>query len=246
MKPGMKRTSPPKLSERLGGLVQMLKAADTTYTTVADIGCDHGWIAITLILEGVAKRVIASDVVPGPLERAVEHIAQYGLEDRISTVLASGMEHLSKGDTDAALIAGMGGFLIRDILNEAAGRDALCDHLVLQPQNGWDEVRRCLWKNGYGILWENMIYEDGKFYVIIGAQKGAKERDFPQKDLAEKFGACLLEEKHPVLRRYLENEHRKFEEILERLLQSGNPGEEIKEKLSDLERALDIINTPGV
>ncbi len=239
----MKRTSPPKLSHRLSALVSMLQASDSHYGSVADIGCDHGWIAITLILENVAEKVIASDIRPGPLERAIEHIAQFGLEDRIQTVLAGGMEHLSKGDVDAALIAGMGGFLIRDILKEAAGREAICEHLVLQPQNGWEEVRRCLWDSGYGITHEDMVFEDGKFYVIIRGEKGAKEPEFSQKDLAEKFGPILLKEKHPVLLQYLETEQEKFKQILERLSQSGNPGDEVKEKLSDLERALDIINT---
>ncbi|MCR5283897.1 MAG: class I SAM-dependent methyltransferase [Lachnospiraceae bacterium] len=239
----MKRNAPPKLSERLRALVSMLKLSNPHFERAADIGCDHGWIAISLILEGIAEQVIASDIRPGPLERAIEHIAEYGLEDRIRAVLSGGMEHLSKNDTDAALIAGMGGFLIRDILEEAAGRDALCDCLVLQPQNGWDEVRRCLGKNGYDILHENMVCEDGKFYVIMGAKRAAEGSVVPLRDLEEKYGPVLLREKHPVLLRYLENEHEKFAEVQRRLLQSGNPGETVKEKLSDLERALDIMNT---
>ncbi len=243
----MKRQSPPRLSARLRALMDMMMASGSHYESAADIGCDHGWIAISLILDQVADRVIASDVREGPLERAVEHVKEYGLSDRIDTVLAGGMEHLQKGKVDAALIAGMGGFLIRDILKEAAGRDALCNTLVLQPQNGWEEVRRCVWSLGYAIIREDMVLEDGKYYVILRAEKEQQEtrREQAQKtDLEEKFGPLLLESRHAVLKQYLLTEKEKFEEILKRLEKAGNQGTEQKERLESIDRALAYWKEP--
>ena len=37
---------------------------------VADIGTDHGYLAIYLLRSGRARRVLAADIAPQPLERA--------------------------------------------------------------------------------------------------------------------------------------------------------------------------------
>ena len=73
----------PHLSHRLQAIVDLL-GDGTHYEVVADVGCDHGWVSITLIQKGIADKVIASDVRSGPLERAKEHVAQYE---------AGGMDH---------------------------------------------------------------------------------------------------------------------------------------------------------
>ena len=40
---------------------------------VADIGCDHGYLALHLLPTGVARSVIASDINEGPLRSAVRN-----------------------------------------------------------------------------------------------------------------------------------------------------------------------------
>ena len=57
------------LSERLTAVARMV----TTGLTVADVGCDHGYLAIYLIETGRSPGVIATDINRGPLERAKEH-----------------------------------------------------------------------------------------------------------------------------------------------------------------------------
>ena len=40
---------------------------------VADIGCDHGYLGIYLLKNGIASSVIASDVREGPLQSAIRN-----------------------------------------------------------------------------------------------------------------------------------------------------------------------------
>ena len=37
---------------------------------IADIGTDHGYLGIWLLQQGIARSVIAADIVPGPLSAA--------------------------------------------------------------------------------------------------------------------------------------------------------------------------------
>lgn len=108
-----------QLSERLRAVAALVMSGGT----VADIGTDHAYIPIYLIQTDAVSRAIAMDVNPGPLSRAREHIAQYGLESEIETRLSDGLAALRPGEADSVVIAGMGGALMRRILEE--GRDRL-------------------------------------------------------------------------------------------------------------------------
>ena len=55
-----------KLGNRLQSIVSMIEKG----STVVDIGTDHAYLPIYLINEGLAERVIATEVLPGPFERA--------------------------------------------------------------------------------------------------------------------------------------------------------------------------------
>ena len=66
----------------------------TPGTVITDVGCDHGFVSVYLVQKGLSPRVIAMDVRSGPLERAREHIREYGLQDRIETRLSDGLHGL--------------------------------------------------------------------------------------------------------------------------------------------------------
>ena len=49
--------------------------------------------------------------------------------------------------------------------------------LILQPQSDIDRVRRCLAENGFLIIQEDMVCEDGKYYQMMKAVPGKMEYD---------------------------------------------------------------------
>ena len=49
-------------------------------TRLADIGTDHAYLPVWLVLEGRVASAIASDLRPGPLQRAKETAKTYGKE----------------------------------------------------------------------------------------------------------------------------------------------------------------------
>lgn len=123
-----------------------LKAALTGYRMVADIGCDHAYLPILLAQEDAAAHFIAADVREGPLLRAKENISRFGLADRIETRLGSGLIPVLPGECEAAVIAGMGGSVICNILQEGETVAKSLKRLVLQPMSAAPELRRFLYR----------------------------------------------------------------------------------------------------
>ncbi|MCR4689747.1 MAG: class I SAM-dependent methyltransferase [Lachnospiraceae bacterium] len=240
----MERQKKAVLSDRLFSLVEMLRGdqepaqAESTYRCVADVGCDHGFVSIRICQENIAQSAIASDVKEGPLLRAKEHVEEYGMQERISTVLSNGMQHLHAGEADGAIIAGMGGFLMRDILKEAGERQALPPVLILQPQNGWRQLRESLRQMAFSIIKEKMLTEEGKTYVVIRAQQGNVPREEVADPIADAFGPYLLKMKDQQLHAYLLREQRKYDEIYQTIKAAGKEDSTVEEKRIELSEAL--------
>lgn len=157
------------LSDRMravAGLVQPCKS-------IADIGCDHGYIAMELVRSKTCRHVIAMDINSGPLDRAKQNIVAYNMQDYIKTRLSDGVSALQMGEAEGIICAGMGGRLILSILEQGKELIGNMKQVILQPQSELAEVRNYLRKKGYLIDKEDLVYEDGKYYPMMRALPGA-------------------------------------------------------------------------
>ena len=168
---------------------------------LADIGTDHGYIPIYLVSEGICPSAIAMDVNQGPLDRADAHIREYGLSDKIGTRLSNGLERLEASEADSIVIAGMGGALMTDILNCGMHVIESGKELILQPQSEIFKVRHFLHDNGYMIVDEQILKEEGKYYFVIKAVPGQQKYE---EEFLYEYGECLLKEKDALMMEYLE------------------------------------------
>ena len=192
---------------------------------VADIGCDHGYVAIWLVQEKDCPVVIATDVKEGPLSHARRNINDAGLSDRIELRLGDGLSTIEPREVDTVLIAGMGGMTICEILSSEPGVLKNVDTLILQPQSDLEEVRRHLHKVGFFIEKESICMEDGKYYFAIRAKQGEEKK--PYTDTEYRFGRLLAEEGGSVYRSYMRSMTDKLESLLDTL---ELPGIEIGER----------------
>lgn len=157
------------LSDRMravAGLVQPCRS-------IADIGCDHGYVAMELVRSKICRHVIAMDINSGPLERARHNIAEYGMQEYIETRLSDGVSTLAAGEAEGIICAGMGGKLVIAILEQGKRLVGEMTQVILQPQSELSEVRGYLRDKGYLIDREDIIYEDGKYYPMMRALPGA-------------------------------------------------------------------------
>lgn len=153
------------LSRRL----QMLADMVTPGNTVADVGCDHAFLSIYLVQAGISPHVLAMDVRKGPLAAAREHIEGSGLNTYIKLRLSDGLEGLGEGEAETVLCAGMGGRLMARILKAGETRARAMKELILQPQSELKEFRIFLRREGYRILAEDGVFEEGKYYFAVKA-----------------------------------------------------------------------------
>ena len=225
----------------------------------ADIGTDHAFVPIFLVRNGIVKRAIASDVKKGPIERAEEHIADEGLEDRIDVRLGDGLRTLGVGEADRVILAGMGGRLMIRLLSDSKEVTQAVPELILSPHSEIPDVRRFLMESGFRIEDEAMEFEDGKYYTVIravnAAAKGretgkaseeteATEASAPAEpesevdpETAMEFGPVLLRERPPVFSDWLRAEARKTKTVLKRL-EKAAPTEKNAKRKAEAEQRL--------
>ena len=137
----------------------------------ADVGTDHAYLPVWLVLHGRVSSAIASDLRKGPLERAKGTGRTYGAEG-IDYRLGDGLAFIRPEEADTIAIAGMGGENIVSIL-EAAPWTADGQHtLLLSPHTKAESLRRFLMEHGYEILREALVRDRGTLYPVMEVRAG--------------------------------------------------------------------------
>jgi len=156
----------PKLDHRLSTAVPFVRPG----AVVADVGTDHAYLPIVLTGSGRAARAVASDIHQGPIDRAAQHIAEYGLSDRIDAIRTDGLCGIAPYAPTDIIIFGMGGELITRILSDAPWVKDPAVRLILQPMTHAECVRSYLAQEGFAIVDEVLSKESGKIYQTIVAE----------------------------------------------------------------------------
>ncbi|MCC8099533.1 MAG: class I SAM-dependent methyltransferase [Clostridiales bacterium] len=150
---------------------------------LVDVGTDHAHLPVWLLLNGRIAAAIASDIRPGPLERARGTVEAYRLQERVSLRLCPGLEGVSPHEADTVTICGMGGDMMIGIL-EAAPWTKEGVTLILQPQSGQPRLRRWLTAHGYAIQLECLAKEAHRWYPVLLVRGGSCAALSPSEALA--------------------------------------------------------------
>lgn len=176
----------------------------------ADIGTDHAYVPIKLSEAGI--KVIATDIMPGPLKIAAENVKKQGA--CVELRLGGGLEPIKKGEVDSVIIAGMGGEMIEKILSEGADKTEGVT-FILQPMNSQYELRTFLLNNGFHIIKEDLAQEGFKVYNLIVATKDGEKigQALQYNSDIEKHLPKILRN-HPCFEALLNKKKREFTKIL--------------------------------
>jgi len=217
-----------KLDPRLQAIAEYVKKGER----VADIGTDHGYIPIYLVENGMSPKIFATDVNPGPLDNARSMVEAREMDKTIKLKLGNGLEPIIGENIDKVIIAGMGGFLIRDILVE--GEKFISEmkpSLVLQPMVAQPELRKWLRENGYRVISERIAKDRRKFYEIMLVERGKESCE----NLAhDEIGIKMLEEKDPLLMDFVNHKITKYEKILENIRRNAAESELMDKKTFEI------------
>lgn len=155
-----------KLDSRLSAVADFVRSG----SVVADIGTDHAYLLAYLLEENKIKKGIAADLRKGPLENAKKTLIDCGQLEKVRLVLSDGLDELEKGDCDDIVIAGMGGILIKEILERT---DWVFDkkiRIIAQPMTHAEVLRDFFVKNGFIIVKESAATDGKRHYCIILAE----------------------------------------------------------------------------
>lgn len=189
-----------------------------SHRSLADIGTDHAYIPIYLARKGRIDSAAACDIKRGPLAKAEEHIKNYGLENIIGTRLSNGLEKIRIGEFETAVLAGMGGMLIIDIMKAYPECARSFNELILQPQLDVVAVRKFLHKANYKIADERIIFDSGKYYNIILCSPCMDDQcDCPYTETEYMFGKRLMDKQDMILKNYVIHKINKTNNILSKI-----------------------------
>lgn len=200
-----------KLSQRL----QKISEFALPQLPIADIGSDHAYLPIYLIQKSIIPAAIVGEVAAGPFKNAQETVKTTQLNDKVSIRLGDGLAVLNEDDIIGTIfICGMGGILIKDILNEGKILNKLPREarLVLQPNNNEPVLREYLQENHYEIVEEAILEDNNKMYEIIVAEASAEKMNYTAEEFL--FGPKLMSQQTIIFKKKWQNILNKNHDIL--------------------------------
>lgn len=153
--------------DRLETIVELSKG----FSSIADIGCDHGQVGVNLVKDYGFKSIINTDISDKCLKKAEELFKLAGIGDFYDGRVGDGLKPIEKSEVDCIIIAGMGGDLIVDIISEDESKTLSFKNYIIQPMTNPDKVRKKFSEIGYGIKKDICVIEDNKYYFIIEFSK---------------------------------------------------------------------------
>ncbi len=220
-----------KLTPRL----QKIASLVPKNSVMADIGTDHAYIPAYCILNGICQKAFAMDVNSGPLSNAEETLTRYGISDKVELRLSNGLERLSPDEADTVVIAGMGGLLIKSILENGNLKEGTT--LILQPMLAVKELRQYLYESEMAVDNEYLAKEDRKLYNIIVATVG-KKSEYTREDIV--IGRNIRENCPELAGQYKENNIARLNKIINGLKNAQSP--DIR-AIEESERELEVFET---
>ncbi|MDR1782251.1 MAG: class I SAM-dependent methyltransferase [Bacilli bacterium] len=179
---------------------------------LVDVGTDHGYLPIYLLLNKKISNAIASDINIEPLNSAKKNAFKYHVN--LDCVLSDGLDQLANYHFDTISIAGVGGTLIVEILKKNI---ALVKNktLILQPQNNSKVLRKFLIDNNFNIIDESLVEENGIIYFILKVNTQNNVNNYSLLDLM--YGKINLEKKQSLLLSLLKQDLNKYQILLNKI-----------------------------
>lgn len=167
---------------------------------VVDIGTDHAYLPIYLYENDITKNIVASDISSNALLFAKNNLEKYNLSGKIKLVVSAGFKNLDEC-FDIAIISGVGTETIKKILDN----EVLPNKLILSSHKNVSDLREYMFKIGYKIEKEIIVYENNIYYNIIKYVKG--------KDILSKYDLLVGLSNDINYKKHLLN---KYKEIYEK------------------------------
>ncbi|MGE6491016.1 tRNA (adenine(22)-N(1))-methyltransferase [Exiguobacterium sp. NPDC077395] len=210
-------------------------------SVLADIGSDHAYVPCYALQQGIISKGIAGEVNVGPMEAAKAQVDLIGAREVIDVRLGDGLAVLHEDEATCISICGMGGSLIRSILESGKEKLGAVERLILQPNVDGQHVRSWLLENGYVLVEEAIVEENDKVYEILVGEKGTETMysdDLTERTWQLLFGPYLIQERPEAFKLKWSREADKLEYVLGQMA-DGIQSEALVQKQIEFKRMRD-------
>ncbi|MGR9049342.1 tRNA (adenine(22)-N(1))-methyltransferase [Halobacillus faecis] len=212
----------------------------------ADIGSDHAYLPCFVCMKDPEARAVAGEVNQGPYDSAKSEVEKHKLEDRIDVRLGDGLAVIAPGEIKQVVIAGMGGPLIRDILEGGKEKLSSVNRIVVQPNIDSRSLRRWFFQHDYTLVDETIVEESGHIYEILVAEKGDPSSSYNQQMIDKEMwlGPFLLEKRPESFIKKCKEEWKKKRYIIKQMKQAASPDEEkLKQQQKELKWLEEVLQS---
>ncbi len=245
----LSETSPPgKLrlttSARIDALVQAATQMVPAHGRLVEVGYDHGAILLRALQARPDITAIGVEIL-APLGKLA---VPTELAPRLTLRTGDGFDPLAPGECDVAILAGMGGRTIAEIVTRDRALTCTFKALVLCASHREGDIRPALATLGFGLASESLVIDRERFYEIIVARPLAEcpLDDFDRDPVTAAWGPRLFASRDPLLPAFLEDTRRRFHAAFAKDLRSyrsylGTAKAALGIKLACLDAALSRI-----
>ena len=185
---------------------------------VVDIGTDHAYLPIYLYENDITKNIVASDISSNALLFAKNNLEKHNLRGKIKLVVSDGFKNLDEC-FDIAIISGVGTETIKKILDN----EVLPNKLILSSHKNVSDLREYMFKIGYKIEKEIIVYENGKETL---------------NNLELEYGPIISKRKDSVTKAYFNERYLKLLELYNNIPVNKQLKEDINKKIKEIKQFL--------
>ncbi|WP_306417008.1 tRNA (adenine(22)-N(1))-methyltransferase TrmK [Halobacillus sp. Marseille-P3879] len=235
----MNKMNAEQLSKRLGTVASFLKKP----IRFADIGSDHAYLPCYVCQHDEEAFAIAGELNKGPYLSALEEVEARQLDHQVKVIQGNGLEVIDER-VNQVVIAGMGGPLITEILNQGKEKLSNINRIIAQPNIDARSIRKWFLANQYNLVNEVILEENGHIYEILVGEKGKPDLEYSKRhmNLELWLGPHLIREKNKVFHKKWSEEKAKKQQIVKQMKKAAEPNqrkiEQFEQEIRWLEEVL--------
>jgi tRNA (adenine22-N1)-methyltransferase len=183
------------LNKRLLAVSRLIEPCEV----LMDVGSDHGFLPLYLLINRIVKHAIIGDVNQGPLDQAKKNFRSFeGLN--ATFVLSNGINGYTDL-IDCVVIAGMGCETIQSIIQQNIDRFRVIPQIIIQSNTKIEILRNYLNNNNFEIIDESIIKDRKYYYPILKVKYDLNHQTLNEEELL--YGPILIKNRDEVFINYL-------------------------------------------
>ena len=201
---------------------------------VIDVGTDHGLVPLYLAKNNISSNILATDI-SAPSLKKLEDQLDNDLSKVIKTKVTDGFKGIEREDNQLAIIAGMGGNTIVDIIDASIDFAKNLDYMILESNIATEKLRIFLYNHNFEIMRDFLSFENGKYYDILQVKYGNR-KEMKISDIY--YGFENIENKNQLLKEKLLIDRKKNQIFRENIISNSKN----KDGLNKINERLEAIH----